>query len=229
MNAKVGIITGASSGLGLELSTRLVTEDYFIVGVSRKTPTDQRWLEWVKQNRCVHVAGDISREDTVMEAFAKANHFGRLDLLINCAGEGVFGPVGSISRQDIDDVLSGNLVGTILFSQAALTQFRTSGGLIVNIMSTASLIGRSNEAIYCAAKWGARGYTESLRIEAKGTNAKVIAIYPGGMNTPFWTKAKGAHVDPHKFISPAVVADMILNSLTMHDGGYISDITINRS
>lgn len=229
MNIKVGIITGASSGLGLELAIRLVTEDYFVVGVSRRMPTDQRWLERTKQSRCVHVAGDISQEDTVMEAFATANQIGTLDLLINCAGEGVFGPVGSISRQDIDDVLRGNLIGTILFSQAALTQFKNSGGLIVNVMSTASLVGRSNEAIYCAAKWGARGYTESLRLEAKGTNAKVVAVYPGGMNTPFWARAKGTHVDPHKFISPVVVADMILNSLIKHEGGYISDITINRT
>ena len=62
---------------------------------------------------------------------------------------------------------------------------------IVNIMSTSALIGRAEETIYCAAKWGARGYTEALRTELKGTKRNIIAVYPGGMKTDFWKSRVG--------------------------------------
>ena len=57
---------------------------------------------------------------------------------------------------------------------------------IVNVLSTAALIGKPNETVYCAAKWGARGYSEALRAEAKGTGVRVLSAAPGGMRTPFW-------------------------------------------
>ena len=56
---------------------------------------------------------------------------------------------------------------------------------IVNIMSSAALKGNPQEAVYCATKWGERGYTESLKAAYKGTTVKVIGVYPGGMNTEF--------------------------------------------
>jgi len=228
MKNKVAIITGASSGLGLELAMKLVTQNHLVVGISRRKPTDPRWIQYHKEKKMVYVSGDVSLESTVKDAFAAADQLGNVDTVINCAGVGVFGPVVSFSRQDIDNVMRGNLIGMILFSEAAMLKFKSSGGTIVNIMSTAAQVARTNEAIYCAAKWGAKGYTETLRLEAKGTGVRVIAVYPGGMNTRFWVEAKGSKVDASKFMPPAEVASMIMDALTNRTSGYPSDIVINR-
>jgi uncharacterized protein len=204
----VAIVTGASSGLGLELGVRLARERP-VVGVSRSEPEDPRWAA----SGCHFVRGDVSDPDTVERAFGEADAHGTLSLVANCAGSGVFGPPGTGSRAALDEVLAGNLVGLVLFSEAAFARFRKAGGTIVNVMSTAAKTPRANEALYCAAKWGARGYTESLRLEAAGSQARIVAVYPGGMRTRFWRRAAASHVDPERFMDPADVAETILAAL----------------
>lgn len=225
---KTAIVTGAGSGLGLQLSIALIGDGRKVIGVTRSNPVDRDFVHLVEQGALKHVRGDAGDPRTVEMALAEAEALGGVDLLINCAGAGIYGPAGSYSRRDLDDVFAGNLYGTILFSEAAFRIFRSEGGTIVNVMSTASQVARANEAIYCASKWGARGYTESLRIEAKGSAASIVAVYPGGMNTPFWEVGRGSKVDPSKFMDPAQVAQVILSALAEHEGTYVSDIIVNR-
>ena len=171
----------------------------------------------------------MADDNTVDAAFLKAMDAGYPTVLVNCAGQGVFGPVGTQGRLDVDDVLAGNLIGTILFCERAFRVFRPGEGVIVNVMSTAAQVGRANEAIYCASKWGARGYTESLRIEAKKTKLRVIAVYPGGMRTPFWEQARGVVQDASSFMDPEEVTAAIIECIRSRRTSYTSDIVINRT
>lgn len=218
---KTVIISGASKGLGRALTNKFLSENYNVIGISR-TSNDIRSLNFYEIN------GDVSDEMTVDRAFAKANEIGGLKFVISCAGRGVFGPVGGNTRVNLDEVLRGNLIGTILVSERAVQEFEFNGGVIVNIMSTAAQIARKNESIYCASKWGARGYTESLRLELKGSKTAVIAIYPGGMDTTFWENAINSEVDSSSFMNAEKVAKRIYTSLKNDDSSYVSDITINR-
>jgi len=224
---RVCLITGISSGLGSELAA-LLSSDRAIVGVSRHPPTDPRWMAARACGRARHILGDVSQVATVAAALESCQAIGTLDLLINCAGSGVFGPVGSYHAEDIAEAMNGNLIGTILFSDAVFRVMRDGGGTIVNVMSTAAHVGRPNESVYCAAKWGARGYTESLRLEAKGTRVKVMGVYPGGMNSPFWTKARNSTVDSAKFMSPAEVAATLCKALQTGPTSCVTDLVINR-
>jgi short-subunit dehydrogenase len=183
----VAIVTGASSGLGLEIARLLETRGLAVVGVSRRT------------------LGDASRAETAQAALAAAREKGELRLLVNCAGLGVFGPAGSYDEAAIRTVIDANLVSTIVFCDAVFPLMREGGGgTIVNVLSTAALIGKPNETVYCAAKWGARGYTEALRAEAKGTGVRVIAAAPGGMHTPFWPEERAGFMDPRE-VAEAIV------------------------
>jgi short-subunit dehydrogenase len=141
-------------------------------------------------------------------------------LLVNCAGAGVFGPAGSYDDAAIARVLDANLLATILFCEALFPRFRTEGGTIVNVLSTAALIGKPNESVYCAAKWGARGYTEALRAEAKGTKARIMSVAPGGMDTAFWTERRSDFMDPKDIA--AIVVDAIERPVN------VSEIVISR-
>src|SRR5712671_6595621 len=151
----VAIITGASSGLGLSIAELLRARGMAVIGVSRRESAD--------------VSGDASRRDTALRAIQAAERLGTIDLLVNCAGAGLFGPAGSYDDDAIATIIDSNLIATINFCELLFPRFKEHGGTIVNILSTAALIGKANETVYCAAKWGARGYGEALKAEAKGT------------------------------------------------------------
>jgi short-subunit dehydrogenase len=184
----VAIVTGASSGLGQAIA-ELLRPRMPVLGVSRRD------------------FGDASDPTVANCAIAAAEALGAIDLLVNCAGVGIFGPVGSYEEEAIDEVLDANLKSTIVFCNALFPRFARDGGTIVNVLSTAALVGKPNESVYCAAKWGARGYTEALRAEAKGTKARVISVAPGGMDTPFWPERREGFMDPKEVA--AVIVDAI--------------------
>ncbi|HEX9405963.1 MAG TPA: SDR family oxidoreductase [Thermoanaerobaculia bacterium] len=194
----VAIVTGASSGLGREIALLLSDRGREVVGVARRG---------FHQPPIVSVAGDASKRETAAHAVDAAQQLGRINLLVNCAGAGVFGPAGSYDDAAIARVLQSNLVATIIFCEALFPRFRGEGGTIVNILSTAALIGKANESVYCAAKWGARGYSEALRAEAKGTKARVISVAPGGMDTAFWSER---HSD---FMNAADIAAIVVDAI----------------
>jgi short-subunit dehydrogenase len=128
----------------------------------------------------------------------------------------------------IDKVFAANLKGMILLTSEILRLTPEQEELtIINIMSTSALIGRAEETIYCAAKFGARGYTEALRTEMKGRKRNIIAVYPGGMRTDFW-KMKGPEKDLSTFMDAANVAEKIVNAVLLSDKMLVTDITINR-
>ena len=225
--ARVALVTGASSGLGLELAVRLAA-DRAVVGVSRARPADERWAWLAGCGRFAHVPGDVSDPAVVARAFGFADTLGVLDLVVNCAGAGRFGPAGTSGRGDVDAALAGSLVGLILFSEMAFARFLLAGGTIVNVLSTASRVARAGEAVYCAAKWGARGYTETLHLEARGSAVRVLAVYPGGMRTRFWDRAGRRHREYAHFLDPAEVADIVVDALRQGRLAHVSELTIAR-
>jgi uncharacterized protein len=202
----VAIVVGASSGLGLEIARLLEAGGRAVVGVSRHGDT------------IVH--GDASKRETALQALAAADARGTTDLLVNCAGAGIYGPAGSYSDESITSLIDANLVATIVFCEVLAPRFMTGGGTIVNVLSTAALTGKPNETVYCAAKWGARGYSDALRAEAKGTKLRVMSVAPGGMNTPFWPEARPAFMDARDVA--ATIVDAIASPV------FVSEINIIR-
>lgn len=209
---EVAIVTGASSGLGREIALLLADRAKQVVGVARRA---------FHEPPIASVAGDASRRETASRAIDAAEQLGRITLLVNCAGAGVFGPVGSYDEAKIAAVLDSNLMATIVFCELLFPRFCKQGGTIVNILSTAAMIGKANESVYCAAKWGARGYSEALRAEAKGTKARVLSVAPGGMDTPFWSERREGFMDPKEVA--AVIVDAIERPVS------VSEIVISRA
>lgn len=227
------IVTGASSGLGYCLCEGLLKRGYNLIMIARdeaKLEKSKQALE--KENADASIlayAGDVSNEEFVESVFSLATEQQmNIKYVFNCAGVGRFGPAENNTRENIDIALSASLIGLILMSSKAIGLFKENGGVIVNIMSTAALKGNPNESIYCAAKWGARGFTEAIKAATKGTATKVIAVYPGGMNTPFWNPECGQMPNVAKFMNPAEVAEEILSAVSDRKTMYVSELTIDR-
>ena len=210
MGGDVAVVTGASSGLGAEIAALIRARGIEVVGVSRRGPD---------------VRGDASQRATVNKAAEEARRRGALRFLVNCAGIGVFKPVGSYSDDDVARVLASNLGAMIAFCEVVFPIMKRDGGTIVNVMSSAALLGKAGESVYCAAKWGARGYTEALRAEGKGSKVRILAVYPGGMKTAFWD---GDPRDTSSFMDPKEVAEAIVNAMFQPPAIQVTELTIAR-
>lgn len=229
---KIAIVTGGGSGLGYCLSEKLLKKgiDVCIVGRCESKLCDARELLRKEYgDKIQYIVGDISNEEFVKNLFLKiSNDNYYIQYLFNCAGTGRFGAAEENSRKMIDVAFNASLIGLILMSSNAMRYMKDEGGVIVNIMSTAALKGNANESIYCAAKWGAKGFTEAIKAATKGTKTKVIGVYPGGMNTSFWSSECGMMPDVSKFMDPCEVAEEIVHAVLERKSMYVSDITIDR-
>lgn len=229
---KIAVVTGGGSGLGFCLSEALLKRemDVYIIGRQKsKLQKAQAELSQIYGNKIQYIAGDISDEAFVKNMYLgleKNNNY--VQYLFNCAGTGQFGPAEDNNREMIDIAFNASLIGLILMSSHALKLMKESGGTIVNIMSTAALKGNPNESIYCAAKWGAKGFTEAIKAATKGTKTKIVGVYPGGMNTGFWRPECGMVPDVTKFMDPKEVAEEIVSSVLERKTMYVSDLTIDR-
>lgn len=227
----IHIVTGGSSGLGFAISKKLLElgENIAIIGRdANKVLEAKKSLEKEYNADVLAFSGDISDPNFVNTFYEKISASYIITSLYNCAGVGKFGEPESNNIDIINEALSGSLIGLILMSSNVLNHMKTCGGTIINIMSTAALKGNPLESVYCAAKWGARGFTESLKAYTKGSNIKVVGVYPGGMKTSFWNDSCGANPDTSKFMNVDEVADQIVFSTAIRKTMYVSDLTIDR-
>ena len=228
MKKSIAVVTGAGSGLGEQLVYALHAQDYFVVLVGRDPAKLDKVSKRLRDN-FLNIAIDISIKENVDTIFREVMAIdGVLDTVVHCAGEGVFAKVGAFDDHDLERVFSANLYGTILISQEALNAFGGRGGTLVNVMSTAANVAKAGESIYCAAKWGAKGFTESLRLETKGSNIRILSVYPGGMDTPFWDEASDMMPDTSTFMDPKEVAEIIIDNLRNKPSLQVTELTINR-
>ena len=229
----ISVISGGTSGLGLEIADLLIKSGKNVLVLGRNSEklasASARLLNSAKNCQVESMKCNVGYEDDVKEAgqFLKDNSYS-VEYLFNNAGMGLFLRAEKSTTALIDTIFEANIKGMILLTSEILSLTPEDEELtIVNIMSTSALLGRSEETIYCAAKWGARGYTEALRTELKHAKRNIIAVYPGGMKTDFW-KAPGQNRDISDFMDPAEVAEKIVNAVLVSDKMLVTDITINR-
>jgi short-subunit dehydrogenase len=230
---KISIISGGTSGLGFEIALLFIKagKNVMILGrnAAKLSSAATRLKKEADNLSVLSMVCNVGKEKDIKELgdFLTDNSWS-VEYLFNNAGVGLFTKAQNSTSQLIDMVFEANLKGMILLTSRILGLTRDEDELtIVNIMSTSALLGRAEETVYCAAKWGARGYTEALRTELKGTKRNIIGIYPGGMITDFW-KVIGQNREISKFMDPAEVAEKIVNAVIVTDRLFVTDITINR-
>jgi 3-hydroxybutyrate dehydrogenase len=243
------VITGGGSGIGAAIARRLVDAGARVTLMGRDTAkleTQRAELGALSSIHCVSV--DVARPDAVTKAFASARDaLGRIDILINNAGQAQAAPFGKTDLALWQRMLDVNLTGAFLCIQAALPSMIERGfGRIVNMASTAGQIGYPYVAAYCAAKHGLIGLTRSLALETATMGVTVNAVCPGYTDTPLLQRSLAQVVsktgrsegdaraalqrsNPQKrFIQPDEVAHTVL-WLVMPESGSMTGQSISIS
>jgi Dehydrogenases with different specificities (related to short-chain alcohol dehydrogenases) len=220
---KVAIITGATSGIGLATARVLKREGWSLSLVGRKTEAIE---EEFKED--LIIKADISdpqvAEDIVKRTVEK---FGRLDALINNAGQTLDKPILRITAEDLENHFRTNLFSAFLLSKSALRYFK-DGGVIVNVSSVVGIIGNSWQTAYSASKAGLIAFTKSLAKEMGSRGIRVVAVAPGFIETPMTEglpeqvkKKYLENIPLRRFGKPEEVAEVIA-FLVSDKASYIS-------
>lgn len=179
-HARVAIITGVSSGIGLACATHLAQQGILIYGLSRRAPQ-------VTIPNFTFISTDVTEDDSVTDAIRTVLlDQGRIDVLINNAGFGMAGSIEDTSAKEARNQLDVNLIGALRLVSAVLPTMRSQrSGFILNIGSIGGLIAIPFQGLYSASKFALEGLTESLRLEVRPYGVRVVLIEPGDHRTAF--------------------------------------------
>ncbi len=207
------IVTGSGRGIGLETARVLAGAGYPVVLAARTPESIEAAAADLRLSgaRAVAVPTDVGDEAQVLRLVERAvAEFGALGVLVNNAGTGAFAPAHELDAGGWNTTLSAALTGTFLCSKHALRHMLPRGaGQIVNVLSIAARVAFPGSAAYCAAKWGALGFTKVLQEETRARGIRVTALIPGAAATPFWEQYD-THPDLAEMIAPRHVAETIL-------------------
>lgn len=184
--SKTWFITGTSSGFGRQLTEKLLARGDRVAATLRKagalddlkaTHGDRLWIT------SMDVTDTTSIRRGIDEAFAA---FGRIDVVINNAGYGLFGTAEEVTDEQIRHVLDTNLIGSIQVIRAAIPKLRAQGGgRIVQVSSEGGQIAYPNFSLYHASKWGIEGFIEAVLQEVASFGIDFLIVEPGPSKTDF--------------------------------------------
>ena len=209
---RVALVTGGGTGIGAATARRFAADG----GRLALTGLDQGELDaMVAELEHAGIdargwAADVGEERDVARLMEAAiGHFGRLDVLVNCAGTSAVGPVESTSVGTWRRVLDTNLTGVFLMSRAAIPHLRQRRGAIVNVASQLAFSAVGGFAAYCASKAAVVHFSRCLALELIGDGVRVNVVCPGAVDTPLLRSAFPGGVSPQGTLAELVAAHPI--------------------
>jgi 3(or 17)beta-hydroxysteroid dehydrogenase len=201
VESKVALITGGASGIGLAAANLLLDEGAKVVLTDREQALSAPALVPLRQRASVRTL-DVTREaDWIAVTDAVAADFGRLDIVVNCAGVVLLKDIETTALAEWQALMAVNLDGTFLGCKHAVRVMKgRGGGSIVNMSSVAGIIGSGNLAAYGASKGGVRLLTKSVALHCarRGYNIRCNSLHPSFVETPMLRSMIASARDPNK-------------------------------
>jgi 3-oxoacyl-[acyl-carrier protein] reductase len=225
---KTALVTGASRGIGFAIARRLGQMGAKVAICAR----DAKKLEDAAarlRNEGVEVFAEATNVTGAKEISALVANteksLGSIEILVNNAGIGYFGPIHEADEKNWDAVLDTNLKSVFLLSKAVapgMVERRT--GHIINIGSLAGKNAFKGGAIYCASKWGLMGLTECMAEDLREYGIRVSVICPGSVATSFGSPS--GKKNPQKMLQPDDIAHAVEMLVTQAPQSFISEVLI---
>ncbi|MCY3720903.1 MAG: SDR family oxidoreductase [Candidatus Poribacteria bacterium] len=223
------VITGASKGIGKATAFAFAAAGAKVVLAARTPETLEQVAVKLKEGgaEALAVPTDVTNVDAVQQLIQRTlDVYQHVDILINNAGIGHFGPIVDFEPDDWDAVLNSNLKAVYLCAKYALPSMLERGsGQIINVLSVAAKVAFQASSAYCAAKAGALALTKVLASEVRQQNIRVTAVLPGSVHTPFWDDVP-EHPDFEQMLTPEHVADTIVSICQQPPGMVTEEIAV---
>ena len=231
----VAIVTGGSRGIGRAIVDGLLRRFGTVWFCSRSQASVDRALSDLKPIHKERVHGravDVGDQEQVDAFVAEVDDTdGRVDVLVNNAGLGLFAPVDEIKGDDWRRLVRANLDGPFYFTRAVAPIMKRRGdGFIFNVASLAGRNAFAGGAAYNAAKFGLVGFSEACMLDLRGDGIRVSAILPGSVATDFFdTAGQVGGTDREQMLRPEDVAQTVLDLLAYPDRALPSRLEIRPS
>ena len=187
---KTVLVTGASSGIGMATALYLAERGYSVIGTSRSTRRLSSVVEEARTRGLPFIPAemDINAENEIETLVPRLlEEHGPIDALVNNAGYGLWGPVQSLSMQEMREQFETNFFAGFRLIKAFLPGMIEKGtGTIVNVSSIAGRIGTPFQGAYVSSKFALEGLSESLRVELWPYGVRVVLVEPGLFRTNFF-------------------------------------------
>jgi len=223
---KTALVTGASRGIGRAIALLLGRLGASVAICARSKEIEATAEELRAQGiKTLPIVADVTVAADVRRMVEKTcTKLGEIEILINNAGLGIFGPVHDRTESDWDAVLNTNLKAVFLSSQAVVPRMIRQGrGHIINISSLAAKSAFPGGAIYCASKWGLMGLSGCMAEDLRSHGIRVSVICPGSVATDF---SPHAGRNPSTLLHPDDVAHAVAMLVTQSPQSFISEVDV---
>ena len=225
MKDKCVVVTGSSSGIGYEIASNLLDLGAKVIGIARNH--DKSDLE--NKNYTTYSC-DVSVHDKfeiLLKQILKKHP--QINCLVSNAGYGNFGPLENYSTLQINKFLATNLTAHLVITKYLLPHFkRNKMGNIIFIGSEAGLSGAKNGSLYCAAKFGLKGFSEALSKDVANNNIRVSIINPGMIRTDFFQNLNFEPGDAvENVISIKDIASTVVYILSFNRNTIVDEINLS--
>jgi NAD(P)-dependent dehydrogenase (short-subunit alcohol dehydrogenase family) len=230
----VVLITGGSRGAGLATAKRLGAAGAGLSLFARDRATLDAAVDGLQAAGCsaIGTAGDVTDPTSLEAAVVETERrLGGLDVLVNNAGIGRYGPVAEQSPEEWRQVIEVNLLGVFNATRAALPAIRRrGGGAIIAISSGAARQGYPNMSAYCSSKAALEGFMRALAAELADEPIKCATLVPGGILTDFGIRSLQDRIESMrggaKYLEPDDVAEAIAFLLTQPPRAWTQEMTL---